>query len=77
MDPLSGFSLAASVLQVVDFSFKAVGMFRGIYKHGSLAEHTDMTEIADELGMQSPTISPTSRLAFSHRFCQSRKAYTE
>lgn len=55
MDPLTAFSLAASTLQVVDFSFKALGMCREIYKQGSIVEHTDMSEMADELSMQSPT----------------------
>lgn len=53
MDPLSGFSLAAGILQVLDISFKAVGACRQVYKDGSLAEQQDMGEIAAALGILS------------------------
>lgn len=53
MEPLAAFSLAAGVLQVVDFSFKAIKTCRELYKDGSLAEHRETTEIADALGTKT------------------------
>ncbi|KAI4169210.1 MAG: hypothetical protein LQ343_005872 [Gyalolechia ehrenbergii] len=49
MDPVSAFSLAAGVVQVVDVSFRALSICREIYKNGSLVEHRDTTEITEHL----------------------------
>ncbi|KAL8669850.1 MAG: hypothetical protein Q9168_005579 [Polycauliona sp. 1 TL-2023] len=49
MDPVSAFSLAAGVIQVVDISFKAVSKCREIYKDGSLAVHRDSQDITQKL----------------------------
>ena len=54
MDPLTAFSLAAGILQVLDFSFKAVAQCRELYKDGSLAENRATSEITETLGMWSP-----------------------
>ena len=48
-DPISAFSLAAGVLQVVDVSFRAVSACREIYKDGSLAQHRDSQEVTQQL----------------------------
>lgn len=50
MDPVTAFSLAAGVLQVVDSSFKALSTCREIYKDGSLAQHRDTEETTKLLG---------------------------
>ena len=50
MDPITAFSLAAGVLQVVDFSFKALTKCREMYKDGSLAEHQSTKDITKYLG---------------------------
>ena len=48
-DPVSAFSLAAGVLQVVDVSFRALSACREIHKDGSLAQHRDSQEITQQL----------------------------
>ena len=50
MDPVTAFSLAAGVLQVLDLSLKALGKCREIYKDGSLAQHRQTAEITQSLG---------------------------
>lgn len=50
MDPVSAFGLAAGVLQVVDFSPRALKQCREIYKDGSLAEHRNTAEVVGHLG---------------------------
>lgn len=49
MDPITAFSLVASILQVIDVSFKAVSKCREIYKDGSLAENQSTAEITKYL----------------------------
>ncbi|KAL8940098.1 MAG: hypothetical protein Q9216_003007 [Gyalolechia sp. 2 TL-2023] len=49
MEPLTAFSLAAGVLQVIDFSFRAIKTCREIHKDGSIAEHRETMEIANLL----------------------------
>lgn len=44
-DPVSAFSLAAGVLQVLDVSFRALSTCYEIHKHGSLAQHDDTRKI--------------------------------
>jgi hypothetical protein len=53
MDPITAFGLAAGVLQVVDFSFKALSKCRELYQDGSLTEHKSTEEIAKQLGKYS------------------------
>ncbi|KAI4262467.1 MAG: hypothetical protein L6R42_002358 [Xanthoria sp. 1 TBL-2021] len=48
-DPVSAFSLAAGVLQVVDVSFRALSACREIQKNGSLAEHRDSRDLTQHL----------------------------
>ena len=50
MDPLTAFSLAAGILQVVDFSFQALRKCRELYKDGSLAGNKNAKEVAQYLG---------------------------
>ncbi|KAL9630955.1 MAG: hypothetical protein Q9204_004464 [Flavoplaca sp. TL-2023a] len=49
MDPVSAFSLAAGVLQVVGISFKAISACREIYKNGSLAQNRDSQYVTQQL----------------------------
>lgn len=51
MDPVTAFSLAANVLQVIDISVKALKTCREVYKDGSLAENRDTEEITKALGI--------------------------
>lgn len=51
MDPVTAFSLAAGVIQVIDCSFKVVKICRELKKDGSLAPHRNTEELADTLGM--------------------------
>ena len=54
MDPVTAFSLAAGVIQVIDCSFKVVKICRELVKDGSLAPHRNTEELADTLGMHVP-----------------------
>ena len=51
LDPVAGFSLAASVLQVINFSAKTIQVCRELHKTGSLAQYQDIEDIIDALGM--------------------------
>ncbi|KAL8710438.1 MAG: hypothetical protein Q9220_005039 [cf. Caloplaca sp. 1 TL-2023] len=57
MDPLTAFSLAAGILQVVDLSSKAVKKCHELYKDGSLAEHRETAEVADALAKATGTLN--------------------
>ena len=49
MDPLTAFSLACGVIQVVDFSTKTVAKCIEIYKEGSFAEYRDLEDLTKHL----------------------------
>ncbi|KAL8916061.1 MAG: hypothetical protein Q9208_008715 [Pyrenodesmia sp. 3 TL-2023] len=49
MDPVTAFSLAAGILQVVDVSSRALAHCRELCRDGSLAEHRDTIEVTDAL----------------------------
>ena len=49
MDPLSTFSLVSSIIQIVDFSAKAVNKCREIYKNGVASENEALEEMARHL----------------------------
>lgn len=51
MDPLTSFSLAASVLQVIGFSIKVIEICRELHKNGSLSQYEDSKKVIDTLGM--------------------------
>lgn len=61
MEPLTAFSLAAGVLQVVDFSFRAIKTCRELYKDGSVSGHRESVEIADALALSSFAIGDKIR----------------
>ena len=46
MDPLTAFSLACGVIQVVDFSTKLVSRCREIYKNGLSSENSELEDLA-------------------------------
>ena len=48
-DPVSAFSLAAGVFQVLDVSFRALSTCYKIHKHGSLAQHDETREITQNI----------------------------
>ena len=50
MDPVTAFSLAAGILQVISVSSEAIILCRKLYKDGSLGEYDKMTEITAKLG---------------------------
>ena len=49
MDPLTAFSLACNVIQVVDFSMKVVVKCREIYKDGTSSGHKEIESMAKHL----------------------------
>lgn len=64
MDPLTAFSLACGVIQVVDFSMELLSKSREIYKMGSLDEYNEIESMANHLtnllaGLNLPTTAPS------------------
>ena len=49
MDPLSAFSVACGVIQVVDFSTKVVVKCRELCKNGTLSENKEIESLAQHL----------------------------
>ena len=49
MDPLTAFSLACGVIQVVDFSMKVLAKCKEIHDHGALSEHQEVEKITKHL----------------------------
>ena len=49
MDPLTAFSLACGVIQVVDFSMKVLAKCKEIHDHGALSENQEIEEITKQL----------------------------
>lgn len=49
MDPLSAFSLACNIIQVVDFGSKALAMCKELYDRGTLSEYQDLEETTKHL----------------------------
>ena len=63
MDPLTAFSLACGVIQVVGFSMEIISKSRKIYKNGSLGENTEIESMANHLAnlrtdLNPPTTAP-------------------
>lgn len=48
MDPLSAFSLACGVIQVVDFGLQVVSTARDLYKDGSNKNYDQLSEISKD-----------------------------
>ncbi len=58
MDPISAFSLACNVIQVVDFSIKVASTCRELYKNGTVAEHQETEMMSEHLtGLRSSLLS--------------------
>lgn len=49
MDPLTAFSLACGVIQVVDFSIKTLSKCKELYQEGSLAEYRELEDLTNHL----------------------------
>ena len=72
MDPVSAFSLACSVIQVVDFSTRVIASFQELYKNGSLAGNEEIEDIALRLDslrddLELPTSSSDQSLHFDDK----------
>ena len=50
MDPVTSFSLAAGILQVVDVSSRVLAQCWELCRDGSLAEHRETVKLTDALG---------------------------
>lgn len=48
MDPLSAFSLACGVIQVVDFGLQTVSTARTLFKDGSTKNHEQLSDISTD-----------------------------
>ena len=57
MDPLSAFSLACGVIQVVNFSTKVVQKLREFHKDGSLSQNKEAEEMATQLTQLQTSLS--------------------
>ncbi|KAL8829623.1 MAG: hypothetical protein Q9191_001916, partial [Dirinaria sp. TL-2023a] len=49
MDPITAFSIACGIIQILDFSTKVVSKCREIYKDGSTSEHAQLRAMAEHL----------------------------
>ena len=49
MDPLTAFSLACGVIQVIDFSTKTLMECREIYREGTLSDHRNLEDLIKHL----------------------------
>ena len=58
MDPVSAFSLACGVIQVVDFSLKISSTCRKLYKKGSLSENDVIEGWAEDLRKLCGELNP-------------------
>ena len=58
MDPLTAFSLACGVIQVVDFSMKVLAKCKEIHDHGALSEHQEVEEVTRHLTDLRIDVSP-------------------
>ncbi|KAL8724123.1 MAG: hypothetical protein Q9181_006974, partial [Wetmoreana brouardii] len=56
MDPIAGISLAASVVQLVDFSIKAAKTCQNIYQQGSTSDYIDADYTASHLAYLSTSL---------------------
>lgn len=68
MDPLTAFSLASGVIQVIDFRTKVLSQCRKIYKNGSLSENESIESMAEY---------PTTLAAQMQLIIESRKCSEE
>ena len=68
LDPMSALGLACNIIQIVDFSMKAVTKFRELYKDGVSSENRELEDMTAGLrGLQANlvTVDPTTRLSGS------------
>ncbi|CAF9932900.1 MAG: hypothetical protein HETSPECPRED_008477 [Heterodermia speciosa] len=63
MDPLTAFSLACGVIQIVDFGTRALSTIKEMYKQGELSEYKELEETTKHLGnAQRDICLPTTAL---------------
>jgi len=60
MDPITAFSLACGVIQVIDFSAKVLSQCREIYKNGSLSENESIESMTEHLTTLRADLQPTA-----------------
>jgi len=60
MDPITAFSLACGVIQVIDFNTKVLSQCREIYKNGSLSENESIESMAEHLTTLRADLQPTT-----------------
>lgn len=60
MDPLTAFSLACGVIQVLDFSTKVLSQCREIYKNGSLSENESTESMVEHLTTLRADLQPST-----------------
>lgn len=61
MDPLSALSVAASVVQFVDFAFRILSDARQLYEDGELSVNIQSSRVASELGSWSKDLRRSIR----------------
>lgn len=60
MDPITGLSLAASVIAVVEFGIKAALNGREIYEHGCTSENADVEYYSNKLATITKALRPSA-----------------
>ena len=64
LDPMSALGLACNIIQIVDFSLKAVSKFRELYNDGASSENREIEDMAlrlKSLRTNLVTVDPTTR----------------
>jgi hypothetical protein len=61
MDPISAFSLAAGIMQVVDFSTRLLSTANQLYHDGSTIRNSDFTLVADDLSSLNDKVKARAR----------------
>jgi hypothetical protein len=61
MDPISAFSLAAGIIQVVDFATRLLSTANELYHDGSTVRNSDITSVADDLSSLNDKIKARAR----------------
>jgi hypothetical protein len=70
MDPISAFSLACNIIQVVDFGFKLAAGCRQIYASGSLESNDHIELVATDLRRISEEIEKADLRQRRKNYCR-------
>ena len=62
LDPLSAFSLASSIVQIIDFSIKLIEHGHELYDKGALAKNSELEQATEDLTLLSEALASSPKL---------------